>query len=321
MLPRSAELPQSPDKTPPMSMADCIPTAEERAFETRYLKSNALIQLERIKLIGTGAFSFVYLGKYTHLDVTYEVAIKDIKVCKYNNENMNLMYFRAEKECFDDLAKMQPHPNVIKYYDYVVNESTYSLILEYLPRGSLGHYIEKSLDPFRPLSWSICFTILQEVTDAIVFLHTVAGWLHNDIKSENVFLTHDFHVKLGDFGFACKISSKKIIDWGTPDFMAPERDQADSHPTPESDIFSLGVLFWEVKEWEIPTFSASTVRKKICNGEREKMQPDPPKLFALIQNMWKQNPKDRFTSREVAKELNNPEFKKELIAQPLRKRL
>lgn len=275
--------------------------------ELQQAEATGIIPRDGVELgqvIGKGAFAVVYQAMYKG----QTVAAKQVTVkLDHNGNDRNQVYFQREMECNNAIANKYPL-SLVKYFGHVLTSTERFLVFEYFPRGSLDKRIDDHTMP--PLSWSMRLTILQDIAQAVKFMH-IAGWLHNDIKSGNVFLGDDDHAKLGDFGLACTIAdgySHKNV--GTPDYMAPEMPETGL--TTATDIFSMAVLSWEIKEWMAPTFPELTVRWQIMRNEREQITPRPPALFALIQRMWHQKPEQRPAIEEVEAEFNSPELRKQL---------
>ena len=161
----------------------------------------------------------------------------------------------------------------------------------------------QSLDTTRPSALTSLLTIFTQVAQGLGAMHKL-GYVHADIKPNNILVNEKLEVKIIDFGQSCQIGTIKQRIQGTPDYIAPE--QVGRGPlTPATDVFNLGAsLYWCVTDRHIPTL----IPKKTKDGElpqmadRELVPPHelnpkcPPPLSRLImecvQNRPSQRPRD-----------------------------
>lgn len=134
---------------------------------------------------------------------------------------------------------------------YDKNEDEWMMISEYLSNGSLSDHLYK--EEFKNIPNKLIPWIIKEIINAMVHTHK-RNIIHCDLKSSNILLDEEWHVKVADFGLSKKIIK---IDWneiknvGTPHWMAPEiyRDQSNSK---YSDIWSFGLIIWEILFLKVP---------------------------------------------------------------------
>ncbi|MEZ4599570.1 MAG: SUMF1/EgtB/PvdO family nonheme iron enzyme [Syntrophotaleaceae bacterium] len=142
------------------------------------------------------------------------------------------------------------HPHILAAYDFGAVGPSYYLAMEYLPGGDLKQRLEKGTLPVNE-----AFSILKQVAGALGYAHG-KGFVHRDVKPENVLFREDGTVVLSDFGIAKAIgggSQMTAINMsvGTPPYMSPE--QVRSHELDgRSDLYSLGILFYEMLFGEVP---------------------------------------------------------------------
>lgn len=154
------------------------------------------------------------------------------------------------------------HPHIINLYHYKIVGKAYCLFMEYCERGSLKQEIARRRKEMRPWTNKELRNMYLDLADAMSFLHT-QRILHRDIKPDNIFITRDGTVKIGDFG-ECKqvrIQGTDIYQSlrGTLDYMSPELtgalQRAQAWPTNESgytdDIWAMGMTFYEMAMGEI----------------------------------------------------------------------
>jgi len=155
-------------------------------------------------------------------------------------------------------------------------------------------------------------SIFRMVAQGLDALHQI-GYVHTDIKPNNIMLDDDDRVKIIDFGQSCEIGHIKGRIQGTPDYIAPEQAERGTPMTPRTDVFNLGAtLYWAITGKTYPTVIQSKKRANGIDlaGPREappphELRPDiPPALSRLVMDCCKESPKDRPADmREVVKRL------------------
>lgn len=183
--------------------------------------------------IGKGSYSLVYCGKNMITDEL--VAIKRIIFMK--NEEKD----RIEKEI--NIMKSLQHKNIIKLYDVVYDDSSINIVMEYCEFGDLSTFLSS-----KPLKEKYAKKIMIQIKDAVKYLYD-NNVFHRDIKTQNILLTKDKTIKLGDFGLAKLFNSneKKLSSTicGSPIYMAPEIIKCNNYGT-KTDLWSIGVILYEM---------------------------------------------------------------------------
>ena len=207
---------------------------------------------KRYKILGTvghGGMSDVYQAK--DLIFKREVAIKVIKY-EFINNIENLIRFQNEAR----ISACLDHPNIIKIFDYGEIDNLPFIVNEFVKDQTLRDV----LDFKRALSSKEACSIMLQILDAIIYIHS-KNIIHRDIKPQNIFYGVDGSVKLSDFGISVIKGSlmnvnenNKVI--GTAQYLAPEIFRG-GKPSFQSDIFSLGILFFEIVTGRVP-FDAKT---------------------------------------------------------------
>lgn len=245
------------------------------------------------KELGKGSFGVVYKGNYQFGGI---VAIKQLYPNNLGQESDE--EFNREALMMSQLH----HPNIIHFYGYCSIPKC--LVMEYMPKGSLFDVLQ---DKKQALDWGVRMRIAIDMVSGLAFLHS-KGILHRDIKSLNVLLDEHDKAKLTDFGLSrvknatkSRTASHKMI--GTLPWMAPELFKQRSTYTQKSDIYSLGVTFWELASRKIPYAedAAEAIPTFVREGAREDIPEDCPQNFAyLIQQCWSGNPDARPETSEIA---------------------
>ncbi|KAJ6412481.1 hypothetical protein OIU84_005517 [Salix udensis] len=215
-------------------------------------------------IIGDGSFGLVYKAALYNGST---VAIKKLDPDAFQG----FREFRAEMETLGVLR----HGNIVKILGYCVSGLDRVLILEFVERGSLDQWIhdtsssnnEYSEDKF-PLSWETRIKIVRGVANGLVYLHGLdTPIIHRDIKASNVLLDSSFEAHITDFGLA------RIIDSlhshlstqvaGTLGYMPPEYKEGVIGATAKADVYSFGILMFEVATAERPNLPKMMEKKEM----------------------------------------------------------
>ena len=204
-------------------------------------------ELDIIELLGRGGMGTVYKARQRNLDRL--VALKVIPPDAAKDPAFTERFNREAKA----MARLN-HSNIVTVYDFGERHGIYFLLMEYVDGVNLRHALRAGhLAPREALA------IVPQVCDALQFAHD-QGIVHRDIKPENVLLDRTGRVKIADFGLA-KLLGKGPDDFtlthtqqvmGTPRYMAPEQIERPSAVDHRADIYSLGVVLYEMLTGELP---------------------------------------------------------------------
>lgn len=140
------------------------------------------------------------------------------------------------------LAATGGHPNVVQFYDHVIEEDTIFLVMEYCAGGDLhSHIRESSVDCC--LEEPEALTIMAQVLRGVHFLHS-HGIAHRDLSLENVLLCHQGTCKIADFGLSTDASKPSRDYVGKEFYMAPEVVARDSYDPTKADVWSIGIMWF-----------------------------------------------------------------------------
>ncbi|KAL8543759.1 hypothetical protein ACS0TY_004356 [Phlomoides rotata] len=237
--------------------------------------------------IGQGSFAVVYHGLWNGSDV----AVKVYSGNQYSEETL-----LDSKKGIDIMRRLR-HPNVLLFMGAVISEGRIAMVTEYMTRGSLFkvlHRSNQSLDIRRRLQMAV------DVARGMNYLHCRnPPVVHRDLKSSNLLVDKSWNVKVGDFGlsklkYATFLTAKS--GRGTPQWMAPEvlRNELS---TEKSDVFSFGVILWELVTESIPWSDLNSLQVVGVVGfmDRRLDLPDniDPQVSSIISECWQSNPEDR----------------------------
>ena len=197
------------------------------------------------ELIGKGAIGWVYRGM--NIETGIIVAIKQVSLQNIKEEQLQSIQSEI------NLLKRLKHENIVKYIDYIQNETHLNIILEYVESGSLAS-INKKFGPFQE---SLVALYIKQVLQGLDYLHK-QGVVHRDIKGANILTTKNGTVKLADFGVAMSLTDEKNSNAsfvGTPYWMAPEVIEMRNHISTACDIWSLGCTVIELLTGNPPYYN------------------------------------------------------------------
>ena len=248
------------------------------------------------RLLGEGGYGSVYEGLYNGK----KVAIKRIKAQHLTTEAIEEL--RKEAEIMFQLGVDSDY--IVPLKRVCLESPHYSLVMSLMQNGSLYNLLHNGQE----LPWTIRFQIALDAAYGLADLHEYKI-LHRDLKSLNILLDDRLRAKLADFGLA-KIkresSSQSSVAKGTVLWMAPELFEDEPKMTTASDIYSFGMVLWELLTRMLPYTKASNqmvAARWIEKGKKEEIPSDcPPELKSIIESCW-ESPMKRPTAIQVAERL------------------
>lgn len=209
----------------------------------------AFPNLEIIELIGRGGMGFVFKARQPNLDRFVALKLLPEKLAR---DPLFTERFNREGRL---LAKLN-HPNIVSIYDFGKSGEFYYLMMEYVDGVNLRQAMR--LGRFSPEE---ALKIVPKICEALQYAHQ-QGILHRDIKPENILIDSKGNVKLTDFGIAKLIEPEQKnaaitltgtqTVLGTPPYIAPEQLESPQKVDHRADIYSLGVVFYELLTGELP---------------------------------------------------------------------
>ncbi|HCL92092.1 MAG TPA: hypothetical protein DIC50_04830, partial [Verrucomicrobia subdivision 3 bacterium] len=214
-------------------------------------------QLEILECLGRGGMGVVYKARQPKLNRL--VALKILAPERGADPQFTERFLREAQA----LARLN-HPNIVTVHDFGEAEGLYYLLMEYVDGMTLRQLLHgQKIAPEEALS------IVPKICEALQFAHEL-GVVHRDIKPENVLVDWQGRVKIADFGIAKivaadqprqAITQDQVI--GTPHYMAPEQVEKPQLVDHRADIYSLGVVFYEMLTGELPLGKFQPPSKKV----------------------------------------------------------
>ena len=256
---------------------------------------------EIIKLIGEGGMANVYLAYDTILE--RNVAVKVLRGDLADDEKF---VRRFQREALS--ASSLSHPNIVEMYDVGEDNGNFYIVMEYIDGQTLKQLIKKR----GHLTVPEAIDIMLQLTDGLAHAHD-SYIIHRDIKPQNIMILEDGMVKITDFGIAMAINASDLTQtnsvMGSVHYLPPEQ-AAGKGSTIKSDIYSLGILFYEMLAGTMPFRGETAVEiaLKHIKDPMPSIRKINPKVPQSVENIifkaTAKNPKNRYNNvRELHDDL------------------
>ncbi len=254
-----------------------------------------------IKSIGEGGMANVYLAYDTILD--RNVAVKILRGDLANDEKF---VRRFQREALS--ASSLSHANIVEVYDVGEDNGNYYIVMEYIEGKHLKELIKKR----GKLTLSETLDIVSQVCDGLATAHD-SYIIHRDIKPQNIMILDSGLVKITDFGIAMALNSTQLTQtnsvMGSVHYLPPEQASGKGC-TMQSDIYSMGILMYELLTGELPFRGDNAVEialkqlKEPLPDIREKLPEIPNSIVNILKRATAKNPKNRYSdAREMLEDM------------------
>jgi serine/threonine protein kinase len=261
------------------------------------------IEMEK-DIVGTGTFSQVYKGTFQKQSVAVKLFKQRVTDEEFSKEVIMLRNLN--------------HDKIVKFIGYANFEFQKGIIMEYMDRGTLFDVLHKKLHEF---TWLEKLRIIKQVTEAMKYLHA-RQIAHCDLSSKNLLVGQNFEIKLSDFG-QCENMDQLLVSLdeypngklrGTLRWMSREILQKESDALDKCDVWSFGVIMFEIGSSTIPYWDLTDmdVRAEIKKGAWPVAKDFKIWMSQKISNKWKllmdlcfQAPNNRPTFEILDKDVDN----------------
>ncbi|MCI8670741.1 MAG: Stk1 family PASTA domain-containing Ser/Thr kinase [Bacilli bacterium] len=254
-----------------------------------------------IKSIGEGGMANVYLAYDTILD--RNVAVKILRGDLSNDEKF-VRRFQREALAASSLA----HQNIVEVYDVGEDNGEYYIVMEYIE----GKHLKNLLKKRGKLTLSEAVDIMMQITDGMSVAHD-SYIIHRDIKPQNIMILENGLVKITDFGIAMAMNATQLTQtnsvMGSVHYLPPEQASGQGS-TLQSDIYSMGIVMFELLTGELPFKGDNAVEialkhlKEPIVDIREKIPNVQNSIVNIIKRATAKNPKNRYNdAREMYEDL------------------
>ncbi|GAB2265728.1 hypothetical protein Dimus_000766 [Dionaea muscipula] len=277
----------------PSSSAINKADAEDDYLDDEILWEDLIIR----EYIGQGSCGTVYHGLWFGSDVAVKV---------FNKLEHTEDVIRSFKQEVSVMKRLR-HPNTLLFMGAVTSAEHLCIVTEFLPRGSLFHLLQRNTSK---LDWRRRIHMALDVARGMNYLHHCnPPVVHRDLKSSNLLVDKNWTVKVADFGLS-RIKHETFLTTktgkGTPQWMAPEVLR--NEPSDEkSDIYSFGVVLWELATHKIPWENLNAMQVMGAVGFMNQRLDIPkdidPRWAAIIESCWLSEPQSRPTFEELLDKL------------------
>jgi serine/threonine protein kinase len=282
-------------------------------------------QLELLKPIGEGSFGLVHMARFFQTTVAVKMLTMDAKRGAAGTASRPTPPSPAVLDALQKEASIMAslrHPNVVQYIGACLDPPC--LIMEHCPRKSLDCLLAAgAANPgggaAKSLPWTRLVSMALDSAKGVLYLHSRSPpIIHRDLKSPNLLVDALWHVKVSDFNLSRAIEPGSIVSSfqaNNPRWLAPEVLRG-AQATAASDVFSLGVVLWELMAWELPWEAINNsfqIIAAVTGGQRPAAPaadalPAGPLLcydeyVGLMQDCWRRDPQARPSVDEVARRL------------------
>ncbi|KAG0479566.1 hypothetical protein HPP92_010424 [Vanilla planifolia] len=248
-----------------------------------------------------GAFGKLYRGTYDGEDV----AIKLLERPENDPERAQLMEQQFAQEVM--MLSSLRHPNVVRFIGACKKPMVWCILTEYAKGGSVRQFLSRRQNRSAPLNIAVRQAL--DVARGMAYMHGL-GFIHRDLKSDNLLICGDRSIKIADFGVArIEVQPEGMTpETGTYRWMAPEMIQHRPY-TQKVDVYSFGIVLWELVTGMVPFHNMTAVQAAfaVVNKAARPIIPIdcPASLAAIMTKCWDANPVVRPSFDNVVRMLEN----------------
>lgn len=263
------------------------------------IMSEPMLLNERYRLeesLGSGGMAVVHRARDLMLE--RDVAIKVLRE-DFSKDQGFRESFRQEARAAANLS----HPNIVTVHDFGFDDERLFIVMEYVPGTDLKSLLKRR----GRFSVEETISLVIQACAGVGYAHR-AGLVHCDIKPQNMLITPDKRLKVVDFGIARALATihpeeKSEIVWGSPQYFSPEQAAGEA-PSPASDVYSLGIVMYEMLTAQLPFVADSTSelarmhRHAMATAPREINASIPPALEQITLKVLSKEPSARYRTAD-----------------------
>ena len=249
-----------------------------------------------LERLGRGGMSDVFRARDLMLE--RYVAIKVLHE-NYSNDESFQQRFRQEARAAANLS----HPNIVTVHDFGLDQGQLFIVMEHVP----GKDLKTLLRQRGRYSVEEAIPLIVQACAGIGYAHR-AGLVHCDIKPHNMIVTPDARLKVTDFGIARALSTilpdeRADVVWGSPQYFSPEQAVGEA-PSPSSDVYSLGIVLYEVLTGALPFTAPSSEELALLHLQADPIPPSeyvpdiPESLEEIVLKVLSKEPAARYRTAD-----------------------
>jgi len=290
-------------------------TQEIHTYQLEILRATSLLHVKRARIwrimlekeilngryqlnenLGTGGMAVVYSARDLMLERT--VAIKILRE-DFSSDAAFRERFRQEARAAANLS----HPNIVTVHDFGLDAGRLFIVMENVPGTDLKTILQRR----GRFTVSETLHLMIQACAGVGYAHR-AGLIHCDIKPHNLLVTPDKRLKVTDFGIARALASinpeeKQDVVWGSPQYFSPEQ-AAGSPPSPATDVYSLGVVLYEMLTGQLPFIGTTAAELARLHRDTPPVPPShlnpaiPPALERIVLKVLAKEPSARYRTAD-----------------------
>lgn len=251
-----------------------------------------------VRLLGKGGMSRVYLA--TDRNLQRDVALKVITL---DRDRANELMKRFKREA-RTIGKLDSHPNIVTVYRYATQEDTHYMAMQLIRGETLTQMLGRLKRKKSYMPYADVLNIMRQVAAALDYAHK-NQIIHRDVKPSNIMVEEDTgRVVLMDFGLVMEAGTESTLGtaFGTPRYIAPEQAISSQQAVPQSDIYSLGVILFEMLTGQVPFDEESAMSLALSHitnpppSPREIRADLPEAVAKVVLKALEKQPENRFQS-------------------------
>ncbi len=246
------------------------------------------------KMLGQGGMGQVWLATHTLLNEPR--AIKFFHTSLQNDPQLIQRFIHGEAR---NSLKLPVHPNLVRVFELGQTEDSPYIVMEYIEGNSAGANLKDYLANLKLLDPPTVAKILEQLAEGLSVAHAYS-MIHRDIKPANILITPQGNLKITDFGIVKNLESAPNLtlggySMGTPAYMSPE--QAEGKATQQSDIYSLGIVVYELLSGRVPfSGTAAAILIQHATSEPPPLAHFGEALNAVVLKALAKTPGERYAS-------------------------
>ncbi len=236
-------------------------------------------ELQLVRRVGVGGFGEVFEASWCGTTV----AVKKLLAFALSDESHVLAEFVRELQM---LARLR-HPNILLLVGFCADKGSQAIVSEFCSRGSVWNALHGSPAAVAEFDMARRRVVARQVAAAMAYLHN-AKILHRDLKSPNILLTGSFDARVADFGLSRTFAASTVTGIGTVAWSAPETLSAGKESDCPADVYSYGVVLWELGTGlapfgDVPPIAVALgVMQRTLSLDSASMVPDACPVFATL---------------------------------------